>query len=80
MECSVVNHYDDCVVCSSHDPVQLINLIRERGITLDQEVLRREEINGRRVLYCSSKDFPKQSEEEVMNAIDALLAIHEETL
>ena len=53
---------------------------KERGIGLNHQVLREKDINGRRVLYCSQKDFPNQSREEVGEAVDALQAIHEEHL
>ncbi len=75
-----VGHEDECPVCGNVTPEALINFIKERGIGLNHQVLRKKDINGRRVLYCTPKDFPNQSREEVEAAVDALQAIHEEYL
>jgi len=75
-----VDHEDECPVCGNATAKDLINFVKERGIGLNHQVLRDRDINGRRVLYCSQKDFPDQSRKEVEEAVDALQAIHEEHL
>jgi len=75
-----VGHEDECPVCGNKTPEELVNFVKERGIHLNEEVLRQKEINGRRVLFCTKQDFPNQSEEQVHEAIDALQALHEEHL
>ena len=75
-----LDHEDDCVVCANSTPQQLVNFLRERKIRLDEEAIKRENINGKRVLFCSYSQFPDQPQEQVQRAIDELLSLHEQQL
>merc|ERR1712173_82683 len=72
----LVCHDDKCPVCACRTPQQLINFLKERGIRLNSDVIIAEELNGRRVLYCSSDEFPDEPPEEVQQAIFYLQCLH----
>ena len=57
---------------------ELIRFLEDKGISLDLNTIRRNQINGRRVLFSMAKEFPDA--EAAAQALDRLRSIHEEAL
>jgi len=75
-----VSHEDKCPVCGNRTVDQLIQYLQERKINLPEKTLRENQIDGRRVLFCTEEDFSGHSADQVHAAIQALQSIHEEHL
>jgi len=75
------DHDEECVVCANHTAAQMINFVNERkDINLPVDELKRLDINGKRALFCTSKDFPSMDPEQVRTVLHLLNDIHEEAL
>ena len=75
------DHDEECVVCANHTAAQMINFVNERkDINLPVDELKRQDINGKRALFCTSKDFPSMDPEQVRTVLHLLNDIHEEAL
>ena len=71
-------HDSKCPVCMHRTAEELIRFLEDKGISLDLNTIRRNQINGRRVLFSMAKEFPDA--EAAAQALDRLRSIHEEAL
>merc|ERR1712137_665560 len=74
----LADHDDKCPVCLNQTPEELINYLREKGIDLDSNTIKRNQINGRRVLFSMAKEF--SNAEASTQALDRLRDIHEDAM
>jgi len=74
----LADHEDKCPVCLNRNPEELINYLREKRIDLDSNTIRRNRINGRRILFSMSKEFPNA--EAATQALNRLRDIHEDSM
>jgi len=74
-------HVEACEVCAQQTPAQLIELIKGlKDVDLPSDVLTNNKINGRRILFCTSDDFPDFSMAQARKAIERLHDIHFDVL
>ena len=74
----LADHDDKCPVCLNRTPEELIQYLREKGIDLDPNTIRRNQINGRRILFSMAKEFPEA--EAATEALNCLRDIHEDAM
>lgn len=73
-----VDHQDKCPVCLNRTAEELIRYLQEIGVVLDSNTLRKNQMNGRRVLFSLAHEFPHP--ESATQALDRLRDIHEEAM
>jgi len=74
----LADHDDKCPVCLNRTPEELTKYLREKGIDLDSNTIRRNRINGRRVLFSMAKEFSNAA--TPTQALDRLRDIHEDAM
>ena len=71
---SIAEHENQCPVCCNSTTEQLLHYLQEISVTLDPDTIKKNNINGRRVLFSMPEEFPHP--DEAIQALDRLREIH----
>jgi len=77
-ETSIAEHEEQCPVCMNSTAEQLLHYLKEIHITLDPDTIKKNNINGRRVLFSLGEEFPDPN--AALQALDRLREIHEDAM